>query len=147
MSKNTKEALISAFLELIKEEEFDKITVTDLVEKCSISRQTFYYHFEDIHKMLSWAFEAQTKKICDVQSAENWEEAEKAFVDFLNTFDIVFRKALNSTRFIFILNLIDKSFYDCITSYIALKRSEEQNFGKNVDYVSHIQRALSPRLL
>lgn len=135
MSKKTKEALICAFLELIKEEEFDKITVTDLVEKCGISRQTFYYHFDDIQAMLEWAFDYETKKICDHQNPDNWEETEKKYIDFFNKYDLVFRKSLKSSKFIFILNLIDKSFYDCITSYIAMKRSQEQSFGKNADYV------------
>lgn len=135
MSKKTKEALVSAFLDLIEEEEFDKITVTDLVEKCGISRQTFYYHFEDIQNMLSWTFDSETKKICDLQNPDKWEESEKMFVDFFNTYDLMFRKALKSAKFIFVINLIDKSFYDCITSYIAIKRREEKNFGKNADYV------------
>lgn len=134
MSKKTKEALISAFLELIREEEFDKITVTDLVEKCGISRQTFYYHFEDIQKMLIWAFDMEIKNICGFHDPENWEESERNFVNFLDRYDTMFRKAMNSVKFIFVLNLIDKCFYDCITSYISEKR-EEHSFGKNADYV------------
>jgi hypothetical protein len=47
----------------------------------------------------------------------------------------VLRKSLKSIDFVFVLNLIDKSFYDFIKSYISSVRSEEQNFGKNADYV------------
>jgi len=135
MSKKTKEALIAAYLELIQEEDFDKITVTDIVEKCAISRQTFYYHFEDIQTMLSWAIETETKKICEFQNDGDWEETKVLHIEFLKKYDTLFRKSLTSSKFVFILNLIDKSFYDCITSYIALKRSEEQSIGKNADYV------------
>ena len=135
MSKRTKEALVSAFIDLIAEKDFDRITVTDLVEKCKISRQTFYYHFDDVQSMLIWAFESEIKKICDLHKPNYWEESEKLFVEFFNTYDIMFRKALKSTKLIFVINLIDKSFYDCITSYIAIKRREEKNFGKNADYV------------
>ncbi|CAI6243121.1 hypothetical protein NRS6120_05320 [Bacillus subtilis] len=42
-----KQDIEDAFLELSKEEAFDKITVTQIVKKCGISRQTFYYHFKD----------------------------------------------------------------------------------------------------
>lgn len=135
MSKKTKEALVSAFLELIEDESFDRITVTDLVDKCGISRQTFYYHFDDVSNMLTWAFDSETKKICDKQNPENWEESEKLFVEFFNTYDTMFRKALKSVKLIFVINLINNSFYDCITSYIAIKRSEEKSFGKKADYV------------
>lgn len=135
MSKKTKEALISAFHELILQEEFDKITVTDLVEKCEISRQTFYYHFGDIHNMLTWAFDSETKRICENQNPDNWEDTEIKYIEFFKKYDTLLRKSLKSTDFIFVLNLIDKSFYDCIRSYISAKRSEEQSFGKNADYV------------
>ena len=135
MPKKTKEALISAFLDLVNEEEFDKITVTDLVEKCSISRQTFYYHFDDINQMLEWAFENETKNICALQDQDDWKATEKKHIEFFNKYDTMLRKTLKSVKFIKIFNLIEKSFYDCITSYIAVKRSSDQNFGKNVDYL------------
>ena len=135
MSKKTKEALVSAFLDLVKEEDFDRITVTDLVEKCGISRQTFYYHFDDIQGMLEWAFDYETKQICSAQNPHDWEIAEKNYVLFYNKYDTMLRKSLKSVKFVFVFNLIEKSFYDCITSYISFRRREEQSFGKNVDYV------------
>ena len=135
MSKKTKETLVSAFISLVNEEEFDKITVTDLVEKCGVSRQTFYYHFDDIHNMLSWAFDVETKAVCESRNPDNWEVAERKYIEFFRKYDALLRKSLKSTQFIFILNLIDKSFYDCISSYVSAKRREEQSFGRNVDYV------------
>ncbi len=43
MAGKTKKMIISSFLELVNSnEQYDKITVTDLVGKCGISRQTFY---------------------------------------------------------------------------------------------------------
>ncbi len=135
MSKKTKEALVAAFRELIEEEEFDRITVTDLVEKCGISRQTFYYHFDDVSQMLRWAFETETKIICEQQNPDNWEETETKYIEFFVRYDTMLRKAIKSVKFISVINLIDKSFYEFITSYISIKRSSEQGFGKNVDYV------------
>lgn len=135
MSSKTKEALIEAFLELVNEKDFDKISVTDLVEKCGISRQTFYYHFEDIQKMLEWSFNNEMKRICDAQDSDNWNESADEYVAFFNKYDTLIRKSINSLNFVFIYNLIEKSFYDCITSYIAKKRSKEQIFGKNADFI------------
>lgn len=135
MPKKTKEALVSAFLDLVKEEDFDRITVTDLVDKCSISRQTFYYHFDDIHQMLEWAFDNETKGICTLYDSEDWGTTEEKHIEFFNKYDVMLRKAIKSVRFISVFNLIEKNFYDCITSYVSVKRSSDQNFGKNVDYV------------
>ena len=131
MAKRTKEALIEAFLELIEDEDFDKISVTDLVEKCGISRQTFYYHFEDVQAMIRWAFDNETKAVCE---ADDMSDAEQSYIDFFKRYDTMLRKALKSTKLIFVFNIIDKSFYDCITAYLSTKR-EEQSFGKNADYV------------
>lgn len=40
--------------ELLKHKGLDKITVKELVDTCNISRQTFYYHFQDIMDVVEW---------------------------------------------------------------------------------------------
>lgn len=37
-----------AFLELLKEKTFEKITVTDIVKRAEINRSTFYAHYPDV---------------------------------------------------------------------------------------------------
>jgi len=37
-----------AFLELLKEKNFEKITVTDIVKRADINRSTFYAHYPDV---------------------------------------------------------------------------------------------------
>ena len=37
-----------AFFELLKEKNFEKITVTDIVKKAEINRSTFYAHYPDV---------------------------------------------------------------------------------------------------
>lgn len=48
----TKAAIIDAFWELLEERPYNKITVKDLVDRCQINRNTFYYHFHDIPELL-----------------------------------------------------------------------------------------------
>lgn len=48
MPDNIKSMILSTFLQLAKTNSVDKITVKNLVETCGISRQSFYYHFQDI---------------------------------------------------------------------------------------------------
>ena len=57
MPANMKGMIADAFVSLSGEKPIDKITVKDLVEKCSISRQTFYYHFQDILEVIEWSAE------------------------------------------------------------------------------------------
>lgn len=48
----TKKAIISTFEELLNERPLNKITVKDIVGRCGINRNTFYYHFEGIPSLL-----------------------------------------------------------------------------------------------
>ena len=46
--KRTKELLTDTFWELLEEKAYSKITVNDIVSRCDVNRNTFYYHFQDI---------------------------------------------------------------------------------------------------
>jgi len=52
LAQLTKKAIINAFLTLLEERPFEKITVRDIVVECGITRNTFYYHFEDVYAVL-----------------------------------------------------------------------------------------------
>ena len=51
-SLRTKAKMTQALKELMTEVPFEKITVSAIVEKCGIHRQTFYYHFQDRYELL-----------------------------------------------------------------------------------------------
>lgn len=48
MAIDTKQMITDKLFELLNREKPENITVKRLVEECGISRQTFYYHFQDI---------------------------------------------------------------------------------------------------
>ena len=48
----TKEAIKEAFIDLLNERPLNKISVKSIVDRCNVSRNTFYYHFQDIPKLL-----------------------------------------------------------------------------------------------
>ncbi len=56
---STKDNIAAAFLGLLEAKPIDKITVKDVVDVCGITRQTFYYHFEDIFDLLSYVVKIQ----------------------------------------------------------------------------------------
>lgn len=53
----TRYLFASAIKELIKENPLDKITVTDIVLKAGMTRQTFYRYFKDKYDLVNWYFE------------------------------------------------------------------------------------------
>ena len=74
MSNLTKLALLKSFGELLEEKPFNKISISDLTNKCGLSRMTFYYHFNDIYELMIWGLETQLlDAIGDRIDYDNWK--------------------------------------------------------------------------
>ncbi len=63
MAQFTKKAIISTFLQLLSKYSLDKITVKDIVEKCGINRNTFYYYYKDIYDLIEDIFRIEIQSI------------------------------------------------------------------------------------
>lgn len=50
--RRTRASIMKAFTQLLEERPMNKITVKDIVDRCDINRNTFYYHFPDIPSLL-----------------------------------------------------------------------------------------------
>ena len=99
MPVNVKPLIADAFLKLSKEKNIDKITVKDIVDECGISRQSFYYHFQDILEVIEWSAEQAFQKLL-ARSMET-DDAEAVFQDFIAASDeasAMLRKLLNSQK-------------------------------------------------
>ena len=57
------DAIIDAFFLLIKEKDFEKITVADVIKRAGIVRSTFYNHYDNIPALVS---AAEDKTIDDI---------------------------------------------------------------------------------
>ena len=55
--------LESAFLKLIEEKPFSKITVNDIVKEAGVHRNTFYYHYQSVPAMLGEICRKLTEKL------------------------------------------------------------------------------------
>ena len=51
MANFTKQAIKAAFLELLDEKPLNKISVRDIVERCGINRNSFYYHYASLPEL------------------------------------------------------------------------------------------------
>ena len=47
----TDKAIMQAFIDLLKEKSFEKITVQDILEKTPVTRATFYAHYHDKYEI------------------------------------------------------------------------------------------------
>lgn len=62
MPIDTKAVIVNAFEGLTRQQNVDKISVTDVVNACGLSRQSFYYHFRDIFEVIEWVAKQKTRE-------------------------------------------------------------------------------------
>lgn len=56
MKDRTKLALAKALQELLRTKSLDEVRVSELCNRCSLQRQSFYYHFQDKYDLVAWIF-------------------------------------------------------------------------------------------
>ncbi len=71
---NTKKFICDTMLELIKEKDFDKITVQDVLDRAQIARSTFYTYFESKYDVINWYCHNQASQILESIDDRNWYE-------------------------------------------------------------------------
>ena len=81
MSKETKQLIAETFVELGRQKSIDKVTVKDVVETCHVSRQTFYYHFQDLDDVMAWMLRQTMERVlAESLQAKTPQEALHIFV-------------------------------------------------------------------
>lgn len=113
MKEDMKLLISDTFTQMLEKEDIDKITVTKLIEKCHISRQTFYYHFQDTMDVLDWTFRRGTQELAqeslNILEAEGRAAALQVYVAFVRKNRVKFEKLLYSRRWVEIENLLVES--------------------------------------
>ena len=83
MAQNTKKAIMNAFIELLNERSFEKITVTDIVNRCKINRNTFYYYYQDIYDVLEELLSSEADRIIrQHKKYDSWQDELKLATGF-----------------------------------------------------------------
>ncbi|NLP44947.1 MAG: TetR family transcriptional regulator [Peptococcaceae bacterium] len=73
-SQLTKRALAQAMKEAMSELPLEKIRIKDIVKRCNMNRQSFYYHFKDKYDLVNWIFYTEFfADIRDYLDEPNWE--------------------------------------------------------------------------
>ena len=75
-----KEQIARTALELLEERKTRKLTVKDIVDACNITRQTFYYHFDDIPELFEWIIRKETDRLLSYSSGDDIEGGIRIFL-------------------------------------------------------------------
>ncbi len=87
----------------------DKITVRDICKECDISRNTFYYHFDDIYALLKASISRSFERVTRVSFDEDWKDALQR----------VFEAAIDDRRLVYHVYysvnhaLLEQYLYEC----------------------------------
>lgn len=108
-SNITKQALSKALKELMEDQSFEKISVSDICERCHMNRKSFYYHFRDKYDLANWIF--------DTEFVELIQKNELDIVHIPNSFE----ERWDSIR------IFCEYFYENRTFYRKLLSVEGQN--------------------
>ena len=65
MANFTKKAIKETFISMLEERPLTNITVKDIVEKCGINRNSFYYHYQDIPALIEEIVKEEAEQILE----------------------------------------------------------------------------------
>lgn len=95
----TKNAIETAFLKLLKEKNFEKVMVKDIVEECGLTRNTFYYYYDDTYHIIEDILEREARRILEeINQGNTLTEAVKDIFEYLEENPKVVRHLFASTK-------------------------------------------------
>lgn len=80
-SDSRKELLARALLEYLELHPNEPVSVTSITRICGISRQSFYYHFRDIHDLHAWTLHHELMKTVRPVRGEGWRAEIQAVLE------------------------------------------------------------------
>ena len=140
MPNTTRALILDTFGRLLEQMPFEKITVSAIIKACGISRNTFYYHFEDIYDLLDHWLEQELGKYKDRTDDDNWTENVKVFLHscksrkrmIYHLFDSLSRDRLE--RYLF--SATDNSIYE----FVARRAEGMELSSQRLQVISNICR-------
>lgn len=83
MANFTRNGIKTSFMKLLNDRPLSQITVKDIVQDCGINRNTFYYYFEDIPKLIEDIVVEDAERIIrEFPSIALIEDCLHAMIDF-----------------------------------------------------------------
>lgn len=97
MAGFTKKAIVDTFVELLNEKPLAKITVTELITRCGINRNTFYYHFSDIYALVDELLGSEIQRFSKrLDRSLSLQESLIAAMAFITKYEKAIRNINNS---------------------------------------------------
>lgn len=115
MNNTTKKQIADALDELTKIKSIDRITIKDITGRCQLSRQTFYYHFDDIYDVLEWMIKDKLNTIIETKRYSDPLEVLTTLISYSRKDHNIIQKMLNSPHH----QKTEKILFDSMQPYFA----------------------------
>ena len=150
MSGFTKEIIAKTFTELLDEKSMSKITVKDIVERCGVNRNTFYYHFKDIPDVVEFILKKKWDEILEhPQDRASILECMEEMADLVrNNRKVMFNvyRSVKKDTFLFYMNEISNyiiliQYYKCLFMGFLMEwldNNLKSDFGEEMRQASRL---------
>jgi AcrR family transcriptional regulator len=135
----TRNSIKNAFMTLMLEKEFSKITVSDLTQKAMLNRSTFYLHYCDVQDVMEDIEKEIAEKISSCINAYDlnspFESTYTLFSNLTNTLNqmsVVRKYILYSTNSKFIIQRVKDIFAE--KTLVALQAATGEKYGPEIVY-------------
>ncbi|MCD7866904.1 MAG: TetR/AcrR family transcriptional regulator [Clostridiales bacterium] len=139
MAGFTREIIMRTLIDLLNEKPLTKITVKDIVERCGVNRNTFYYHFRDIPDVVNAIMKREIDRIME-KRFDKWN-------NLADCLDFVFEEIrANQKDMLHIYRFVDRSIFadylnriceSMLSEYISRKKQEKNVSEKDAEILVH----------
>lgn len=130
----TKNAIEAAFLKLLRERYFEKVMVKDIVEECGLTRNTFYYYYEDTYNIIEDITMREVERlITNMKPGDSFFDLALDTLEFFDENPYVAKHILDSSKKEEIYRYIRSAMDVVIQKYIGM---QDSNFARSYGTLS-----------
>jgi AcrR family transcriptional regulator len=82
----SKQAIMGAFIKLMSEKDFERITINEIAEEANVNRGTVYLHYEDKFDLLNQCIDTHLNELCESCLSDGETSNVDPKASLLNTF-------------------------------------------------------------
>ncbi|WP_137597622.1 TetR/AcrR family transcriptional regulator [Paucilactobacillus kaifaensis] len=84
--QSTKLQLATALKDLMQTMPLERITIDKLTQTANLTRNTFYYHFDDVYALLAWIYHQEiVTQLAAYKQVSNWQDGYRLLLDYIAT--------------------------------------------------------------
>lgn len=115
----------------------DKITVKDIVDDCDISRNTFYYNYQDIYAVIEELFETELSALLESERTDTpWQQIFADVCSFLYKYKSTVYSMYNSSRRDFMEKQLRLLISGCLSESVRSASGGLRISEKDVEFIS-----------